>query len=49
MEEKKKKEMFDFLLAFCEIFSRPVRRIRFLGLFHTGNSARLFIRHEGSS
>lgn len=33
---KKKKEMFTFLRAFRETFSRPVRRIRFLGLFDTG-------------
>ena len=33
---KKKKEMFTFLQAFRETFSRPVRRIRFLGLFDTG-------------
>ena len=32
-ESKKKKEMFDFMRAFRETFSRPVRRIRFLGLF----------------
>ena len=36
-EEKAKKEkMFDFLQAFRDTFSRPVRRIRFLGLFDTG-------------
>lgn len=34
--KKKKKEMFIFLQAFRETFSRPVRRIRFLGLFDTG-------------
>ena len=46
-EKKKKKEMLEFLLAFRETFSRPVRRIRFLGLFDTGNSASLF--YEGSA
>ncbi|CAF9906970.1 MAG: hypothetical protein ALECFALPRED_003031 [Alectoria fallacina] len=41
-EKKKKKEMLDFLLAFRETFSRPVRRIRFLGLFDTVNSVPRF-------
>lgn len=41
-EKKKKKGMFDFLLAFRETFSRPVRRIRFLGLFDTVNSVPRF-------
>lgn len=35
-EKKKKSEMFDFLQNFRETFSRPVRRIRFIGLFDTG-------------
>lgn len=35
-ETKKKSEMFAFLQAFRETFSRPVRRIRFIGLFDTG-------------
>ena len=35
-EEKKKKEMFEFMRGFRETFSCPVRRIRFLGLFDTG-------------
>ena len=39
--KKKKKQMHEFLMAFRETFSRPVRRIRFLGLFDTGKSARL--------
>ena len=46
-EKRKKKEMLDFLLAFRETFSRPVRRIRFVGLFDTGNSARLIKRLRG--
>ena len=46
-EKKKKKEMLDFLMAFRETFSRPVRRIRFLGLFDTGDCAPLI--YEGSS
>ncbi|MCJ1286440.1 hypothetical protein MMC26_005785 [Xylographa opegraphella] len=33
-----KKKMFDFIMGFRETFSRPVRRIRFLGLFDTVNS-----------
>jgi uncharacterized protein (DUF2235 family) len=39
-EEEKKKavEMHKFMAAFRETFSRPVRRIRFLGLFDTVNS-----------
>ncbi|MCJ1398076.1 hypothetical protein MMC11_001273 [Xylographa trunciseda] len=36
--EAKKKKMFDFIMGFRETFSRPVRRIRFLGLFDTVNS-----------
>ena len=35
-EKKKKKEMLNKLMAFRNTFSRPVRRIRFLGLFDTG-------------
>ncbi|KAH8899928.1 hypothetical protein GQ53DRAFT_869172 [Thozetella sp. PMI_491] len=39
---KKKKEMYAFLKGFRETFSRPVRRIRFLGLFDTVNSVPRF-------
>ena len=39
---RKKKEMYTFLKAFRETFSRPVRRIRFLGLFDTVNSVPRF-------
>lgn len=35
-EAKKKKEMLTFLEGFRATFSRPVRRIRFVGLFDTG-------------
>lgn len=35
-EKEKKKQMFSFLQSFRETFSRPVRRIRFMGLFDTG-------------
>lgn len=38
-EAKKKKAMFIYLQAFRETFSRPVRRIRFMGLFDTGKVA----------
>ncbi|KAK4694207.1 putative membrane protein, partial [Lecanoromycetidae sp. Uapishka_2] len=41
-EKKKKKDMLQFLWAFRETFSRPVRRIRFLGLFDTVNSVPRF-------
>jgi uncharacterized protein (DUF2235 family) len=37
-EEKEKEDMFKFMMAFRETFSRPVRRIKFLGLFDTVNS-----------
>ncbi|KAL8778932.1 MAG: hypothetical protein Q9194_001727 [Teloschistes cf. exilis] len=35
-EKKKKHELYLFLKNFRETFSRPVRRIRFMGLFDTG-------------
>ncbi|KAA8635562.1 hypothetical protein SMACR_09192 [Sordaria macrospora] len=38
----KKKKMYEFLKGFRETFSRPVRRIRFLGLFDTVNSVPQF-------
>ncbi|MCJ1419842.1 hypothetical protein MMC32_006198 [Xylographa parallela] len=37
-DKAEKKKMFDFIMGFRETFSRPVRRIRFLGLFDTVNS-----------
>ncbi|KAK4441983.1 hypothetical protein QBC34DRAFT_456886 [Podospora aff. communis PSN243] len=40
--ERKKKEMYEFMKGFRETFSRPVRRIRFLGLFDTVNSVPRF-------
>lgn len=40
-DAKKKLEMFSYLQAFRETFSRPVRRIRFLGLFDTGKANEL--------
>ena len=41
-DKRKKKAMFEFMKAFRETFSRPVRRIRFLGLFDTVNSVPRF-------
>lgn len=40
--QRKKREMYAFLKGFRETFSRPVRRIRFLGLFDTVNSVPRF-------
>ncbi|KAK5662491.1 hypothetical protein OQA88_8403 [Cercophora sp. LCS_1] len=39
---QKKEEMYEFMKGFRETFSRPVRRIRFLGLFDTVNSVPRF-------
>lgn len=39
---RKKIEMYNFMKGFRETFSRPVRRIRFLGLFDTVNSVPRF-------
>ncbi|KAI1821488.1 hypothetical protein F4861DRAFT_541899 [Xylaria intraflava] len=39
---KKRHEMYKFMKAFRETFSRPVKRIRFLGLFDTVNSVPRF-------
>jgi len=41
-EKREKKAMFEFMRAFRETFSRPVKRIRFLGLFDTVNSVPRF-------
>ncbi|OCK75851.1 hypothetical protein K432DRAFT_429139 [Lepidopterella palustris CBS 459.81] len=41
-ERRQKKYLLDFMCAFRETFSRPVRRIRFLGLFDTVNSVPRF-------
>lgn len=40
--QKKKAEMYEFMKGFRETFSRPVRRIRFLGVFDTVNSVPRF-------
>jgi uncharacterized protein (DUF2235 family) len=37
-EKKEKRKLMEFMCAFRETFSRPVRPIRFLGLFDTVNS-----------
>lgn len=37
-DKEKEKELFRFMKGFRETFARPVRRIRFLGLFDTVNS-----------
>lgn len=39
-ESEKKQQMFDYLQSFRETFSRPVRRIRFIGLFDTGRASK---------
>ncbi|OJD35036.1 short chain dehydrogenase reductase family [Diplodia corticola] len=41
-EKKEKSRLRDYMCAFRETFSRPVRRIRFLGLFDTVNSVPAF-------
>lgn len=41
-EKEKNEETFEFMKKFRETFSRPVSRIRFLGLFDTVNSVPLF-------
>ena len=41
-EKAEKRKLLEFMCAFRETFSRPVRRIRFLGLFDTVNSVPSF-------
>lgn len=41
-DEEKKRQMFEFMKAFRETFSRPIRRIRFLGLLDCVNSVPRF-------
>ncbi|CAG7960569.1 unnamed protein product [Penicillium olsonii] len=41
-ERKEKKELFTYMKAFRETFSRPISRIRFMGLFDTVNSVPRF-------
>lgn len=40
--QMKKRQMYEFMKGFRETFSRPVRRIQFLGLFDTVNSVPRF-------
>ncbi|KAL2392867.1 hypothetical protein ABEF93_002193 [Exophiala dermatitidis] len=40
--KRKEKELYEFMRGFRQTFSRPVRRIRFLGLFDTVNSVPRF-------
>src|ERR1043165_2235913 len=40
--EETKKDLLEFMCAFRETFSRPVKPIRFLGLFDTVNSVPSF-------
>lgn len=40
--KRKKKEMYNYMKAFRETFTRPVKRVRFLGLFDTVNSVPRF-------
>ncbi|KAL8712063.1 MAG: hypothetical protein Q9225_007008 [Loekoesia sp. 1 TL-2023] len=48
-DKKKKEEMFQFLKAFRETFSRPVRRIRFMGLFDAVFLASKMLGCKGAS
>lgn len=41
-DKKKEQELYEFMNNFRETFSRPVKRIRFLGLFDTVNSVARF-------
>lgn len=41
-DRKEEKELYEFTASFRETFSRPVKRIRFLGLFDTVNSVPRF-------
>jgi len=41
-EKEQTKKMYEFMRGFRETFSRPVRRLRFLGLFDTVNSVPRF-------
>ncbi|GKZ31670.1 hypothetical protein AbraIFM66950_000359 [Aspergillus brasiliensis] len=41
-ERKEKKKLFRYMKAFRETFSRPISRIRFMGLFDTVNSVPRF-------
>lgn len=40
--QKERKRLFEYMLAFRETFSRPIKQIRFMGLFDTVNSVPAF-------
>ncbi|KAJ5887879.1 hypothetical protein N7495_007920 [Penicillium taxi] len=42
IEQEEKKNLFEYMKAFRETFSRPISRIRFMGLFDTVNSVPRF-------
>lgn len=41
-DQKERKKLFEYMLAFRETFSRPIKQIRFMGLFDTVNSVPAF-------
>jgi uncharacterized protein (DUF2235 family) len=41
-DSSKKRALYEYMRAFRETFARPVRRVRFLGLFDTVNSVPRF-------
>lgn len=41
-DQEKKRQLFNYMKAFRETFSRPISRIRFMGLFDTVNSVPRF-------
>ncbi|KAJ6141216.1 hypothetical protein N7470_010112 [Penicillium chermesinum] len=41
-DQREKKKLFEYMKAFRETFSRPISRIRFMGLFDTVNSVPRF-------
>lgn len=41
-DQKERKRLFEYMLAFRETFSRPIKQIRFMGLFDTVNSVPAF-------
>ncbi|KAH8703267.1 hypothetical protein BGW36DRAFT_333946 [Talaromyces proteolyticus] len=41
-DQRERKKLFKYMLAFRETFSRPIKQIRFMGLFDTVNSVPAF-------
>lgn len=41
-DQHQRKKLFEYMLAFRETFSRPIKQIRFMGLFDTVNSMPAF-------